>query len=126
MLRGPQTTGEIRGRAGKQFNFPTMEAAQHTMDSLLSREVPYIEEAPRVLGQKETRYRHKFYVYENAPVAEDAVMEAPASLRQEITQLQETLRQFQKEMNTLRNVVTGLQGDVMMMKEDLYPENKAE
>ena len=40
-------------------------------------------------------------ITENAPVAEDAVMEAPASLRQEITQLQETLRQFQKEMNTL-------------------------
>ncbi len=126
MLRGPQTTGEIRGRAGKQFNFPTMEAAQQTMDSLLSREVPYIEEAPRALGQKETRYRHKFYIYEDSPVEEGVVPEAPNSLRNEMNELKETLRQFQKEMNTLRNVVTGLQGDVMMMKEDLYPENKAE
>ncbi|MBE0644999.1 MAG: YceH family protein [Bacteroidetes bacterium] len=126
MLRGPQTTGEIRARAGKQFNFPTMEAAQNTMDSLLNHDAPYIEEAPRALGQKETRYRHKFYIYEDTPSAEAAAAETPASLRSEVSELQETLRQFQKEMNNLRNIVTALQGDVMVMKEDLYPENKAE
>ncbi len=126
MLRGPQTTGEIRARAGKQFNFPSMEAAQQTMDSLLHREAPYIEEAPRALGQKETRYRHKFFIYGDAVAEDGAPKDAGTSLRSEVSELKETLRQFQKEMNNLRNIVTALQGDVLVMKEDLYPETKSE
>jgi hypothetical protein len=126
MLRGPQTTGEIRARAGKQFNFPTMEAAQLTMDSLFNREAPYIEEAPRALGQKEIRYRHKFFAYEDAIIEDGTPLESASSYRKEINELKETLRLYQKEMNTLRNVVTALQGDVLVMKEDLYPESKAE
>lgn len=126
MLRGPQTTGEIRARAGKQFNFPTMEAAQQTVDSLLKRDAPYIEEAPRAIGQKEIRYRHKFYEYEDSIPEEGGPVESATSYRKEISELKETLRLYQKEMNNLRNIVTGLQGDVMIMKEDLYPETKAE
>ncbi|MFZ1731366.1 MAG: DUF480 domain-containing protein [Bacteroidota bacterium] len=126
MLRGPQTTGEIRARAGKQFNFPTMEAAQQTMDSLLNRDAPYIEEAPRAMGQKEIRYRHKFFEYDDSVPEAGAPVESASSYRKDIIELKETLRQYQKEMNNLRNVVTSLQGDVMIMKEDLYPENKAE
>lgn len=122
MLRGPQTTGEIRARAGKQFNFPTMEGAQQTMDSLLNRDAPYIEEAPRALGQKEIRYRHKFFIYDDTITEDGAPVESASSYRKEINELKETLRQYQKEMNNLRNIVTGLQGDVMVMKEDLYPE----
>ncbi|MDX9758722.1 MAG: YceH family protein [Bacteroidota bacterium] len=123
MLRGPQTTGEIRARAGRQFNFPGMEAAQQTIDSLLQREVPYIEESPRVAGQKETRYRHLFHEYDDAAQDPGQPVDTGGSLRSELTELRETLRQFQKEMNSLRNIVTALQGDVMVMKEDLYPEN---
>lgn len=124
MLRGPQTAGEIRARAGKQFNFPTMDVAQQTMDSLLQHDQPYIEEAPRAIGQKEIRYRHKFYIYEDSLENGDAPQEAGHSLRKDITAITETLRLLQKEMNNLRNIVTGLQGDVMVMKEDLYPEEK--
>lgn len=124
MLRGPQTTGEIRARAGRQFNFPGMEAAQQTIDSLLQRETPCIEEAPRVTGQKETRYRHLFSHYDDAAQEAGLPVDTGGSLRGELAELKETLRQFQKEMNSLRNIVTALQGDVMVMKEDLYPESK--
>ncbi|MBR9977189.1 MAG: YceH family protein [Bacteroidetes bacterium] len=125
MLRGPQTTGEIRARAGKQFNFPTMEVAQQTVDSLLQHDQPYIEESPRAIGQKEIRYRHKFYIYEDSTESDDTMQEAGHSLRKDIAGIKETLRLLQKEMNNLRNIVTGLQGDVMVMKEDLYPEEKS-
>lgn len=126
MLRGPQTTGEIRARSGRQFNFSSMEAAQQTMDSLLNRDNPYIEEAPRALGQKETRYRHRFYIYDDSAAEGEIPTEGGVSLRSEVAELRETLKQFQKEMNNLRNIVTALQGDVMVMKEDLYPESKEE
>lgn len=126
MLRGPQTTGEIRARSGRQFNFSSMEAAQQTMDSLLNRDNPYIEEAPRALGQKETRYRHRFYIYDDSAAEGETPTEGGVSLRSEVAELRETLKQFQKEMNNLRNIVTALQGDVMVMKEDLYPEPKEE
>ena len=126
MLRGPQTTGEIRARAGRQFTFSSMEAAQQTMDSLLNRDNPYIEEAPRALGQKETRYRHRFFIYDDSAAEGETPTEGGVSLRSEVAELRETLKQFQKEMNNLRNIVTALQGDVMVMKEDLYPESKEE
>ncbi|MBR9974550.1 MAG: YceH family protein [Bacteroidetes bacterium] len=126
MLRGPQTTGEIRARSGRQFTFSSMEAAQQTMDSLLNRDNPYIEEAPRALGQKETRYRHRFFIYDDSAAEGETPAEGGVSLRSEVAELRETLKQFQKEMNNLRNIVTALQGDVMVMKEDLYPESKEE
>ena len=92
MLRGPQTTGEIRARAGRQFNFQSIEAAQPTMDSLLQRDNPYIEEAPRASGQKETRYRHRFCIYDDSAQEDGAPAEGGVSLRSEVAELRDTLK----------------------------------
>jgi len=120
MLRGPQTAGEIKSRAGRQFNFPSIEAVQNTIASLTGNERPYLEEAPRLVGQKEARYRHKFFVYNDSTNTDDAPTEAGISMRSEIDGLKETLRLMQKELTQFRNIVTALQGEVMVITEDLY------
>jgi uncharacterized protein YceH (UPF0502 family) len=123
MLRGAQTAGEIKARAGRQFNFPTVEAVQHSIDSLRGKEHPYLEEAPLMVGQKEVRYRHLFYPWDDSPAAEENTPESHHSLRKEIEGLKDTIRHMQKDLTYLRNILTAIQGDVMGMQEDLYDDD---
>ncbi len=125
MLRGPQTAGEIKARAGRQFNFPSVESVQHSIDSLTGKEHPYLEEAPRMVGQKEVRYRHLFYTYEDGEAGVEEAPESHGSLRKEIEGLKETIRLMQKDITYLRNILTAIQGDVMGMQEDLYDDDTA-
>jgi uncharacterized protein len=122
ILRGPQTAGEIKARAGRQFNFPDVELVQSTIDSLVSKDPPFLEEAPRLPGQKETRYRHRFQKYDDSAVPEGTQPEGSSSLRVEVESLKETIRLLQKEMNQLRNLVSSLQGELLAITEDLYPD----
>lgn len=123
MLRGPQTAGEIKARAGRQFNFPSVESVQHTLDSMVNRDAPFLEEAPRASGQKEVRYRHLFIAYEDGGDSGDGAPESHQSLRKEIEGLKETIQAMQKDLTYLRNILTAIQGDVMGMQEDLYEDD---
>jgi uncharacterized protein YceH (UPF0502 family) len=59
MLRGPQTIGEIRLRTERLCTFETMEAAEHVVRELISREDgPFVMELPRQPGRKEPRFVH--------------------------------------------------------------------
>jgi uncharacterized protein YceH (UPF0502 family) len=123
MLRGPQTAGEIKARAGRQFNFPTVEVVQQSIDSLMGKEHPYLEEAPRMVGQKEVRYRHLFFKYDDMEESEDDRLDVHKSLRKEIEGLKDTIKHMQKDLTYLRNILTAIQGDVMGMQEDLYDDD---
>jgi len=60
MLRGPQTPGELKGRAERLHHFPDLAELQATLDRLAERElVAGLERRP---GQKERRYRHRLGV----------------------------------------------------------------
>jgi len=123
VLRGPQTAGEIKARAGRQFNFPTVESAQHTIDGMTGAEHPYLEEAPRMVGQKEVRYRHLFHTYDHIEANDEDSPEVQKSLRKEIEGLKDTITHMQKDLTYLRNILTAIQGDVMGMQVDLYDED---
>lgn len=56
MLRGPQTVGELRGRAERVYRFEDLAEAESTLDEL--RESGYITKLPRMAGRKESRYVH--------------------------------------------------------------------
>jgi uncharacterized protein len=56
MLRGPQTVGEIRTRSGRLFEFPSLEEAEATLDTLMTRAEPLVARLPRQPGQKEARF----------------------------------------------------------------------
>jgi uncharacterized protein len=55
MLRGAQTPGELKGRAGRLYPFGTLADVQATLEELVSRRL--VERLPRRPGQKEERYR---------------------------------------------------------------------
>lgn len=59
MLRGSQTLGEIRERAGRLHEFSTIEEVETTLDTLSVREPEsLVARLPRQQGQKEARYSH--------------------------------------------------------------------
>ena len=59
MLRGPQTVGELRGNAGRLYEFSGLEEVDATVNGLISRETePLVLRLPRQPGQKDARFVH--------------------------------------------------------------------
>ena len=59
LLRGPQTTGELRTRTERMYAFSSLDEVEATLDRLATRhEEPLAERLERQPGQKEARYAH--------------------------------------------------------------------
>lgn len=56
MLRGPQTIGEIKAHTERLHEFADLESVDETLNDLI--EAGYVMKAPRMPGQKESRYAH--------------------------------------------------------------------
>lgn len=57
MLRGSQTTGELRGNGSRFHEFASLEEVETTVNALISREPDrLVVRLPRQPGQKEVRY----------------------------------------------------------------------
>ena len=56
MLRGPQTTGEIRTRTARMFEFLDLKHVEVTLQALMTLSAPLVMQLPRQPGQKEVRY----------------------------------------------------------------------
>ena len=57
LLRGPQTPGELRARAGRMVEFPAVESVQLQLENLAARSEPLVRLLPRRPGQKEDRWQ---------------------------------------------------------------------
>ena len=68
MLRGPQTVGEVRGRAGRLYEFADLREAEAALEGLAQRDEPLVVKLPRQTGRKEARYAH---LLSGQPVVED-------------------------------------------------------
>jgi len=60
LLRGPQTPGELRGRAERMYRFEALDDVISTLDRLAQRTPPLAAILPRQPGTKESRYMHLF------------------------------------------------------------------
>lgn len=100
MLRGPQTAGELRGRAERLYTFDDLEAVESTLHRLA--EIGFVTELPRVAGSREPRHAHLLAgavemasVEATAPAAEYApsLAERLSALEQRLDQ---TIREFEE------------------------------
>lgn len=60
LLRGPQTSGELRGRSGRMFEFESVDSVEAVLTDLSGREEPLAIQLDRRPGQKEARFAHLF------------------------------------------------------------------
>ena len=58
LLRGPQTPGELRGRAERMHRFEALEDVQSALQKLMQRDPALVKVLARQPGTKEARYTH--------------------------------------------------------------------
>ena len=118
LLRGSQTAGELKARAGRQFDFPSLEAVQQTLESLMAGEFNYLEQAARRPGQKETRYRHLLFAYsDDTAMINDESNER--SLREEVEALKRQVTALEGQNERLALQLEILTGKIKHLEQEL-------
>ena len=56
LLRGPQTVGELRGRASRMQAFESIEAVKNMLTAMMTRAEPLVRELPPSPGSRAERY----------------------------------------------------------------------
>lgn len=114
LLRGPQTPGELRGRAERLYRFEDLAGVESALNHLVEREPPLVKKLPRQPSTKESRYAHLLSgdveEWEAAPAPRAAAPAAGvddermarletevADLRREIAALRQQLAEFRKQ-----------------------------
>lgn len=111
LLRGPQTPGELRGRASRMHPFASPAEVKTVLDALAARKPdPYVVELPRAAGCKERRYAHAFGDLPPAAPAAAPRAERPAppprppsAGEERIRALEERLAAIEAQLAELRN-----------------------
>ncbi len=113
LLRGPQTPGEIKGRAERLYNFTSLEEAAETLEDLAGRGL--VMKMPKQPGRKESRYAHLLSgepeeagaTGSEAPGATTVIVRRSgddriAALEEEVAALKEELASFKEELGDLK------------------------
>jgi uncharacterized protein len=106
MLRGPQTLGELRDRAGRMHKFSDIEEVETCVDAMAKREQPLTTKLPRQTGMKENRYAHLLSGADSIPTTAAEPVRADrigsleseiAELKERVTAMEEDLRRFKEQ-----------------------------
>jgi uncharacterized protein YceH (UPF0502 family) len=98
MLRGPQTTGELRINCERLHSFADISAVQGFLDELAARPAgPLVAELPRLPGARENRWAH---LLSGAPKVEALTPASPAK-----TDLSGTVARLEGELAALKELV---------------------
>ena len=122
LLRGPQTVGELRGRASRMTPLSSVEEVERILQQLANRgDGPYVAELPRHPGQREARFTHLFageiaaeltlsLVVPDAPSLESATesqaSERIAALEEELSIVKQEVAELRRHVETLLNGAT--------------------
>jgi uncharacterized protein len=108
LLRGPQTPGELRGRAERLHRFEDLTDVQSTLQKLMTREEPLAKVLPRQPGTKEARYAHLLCGDKpewEAPAPASGTRTEASGDDERILRLEEEVAALRKEMADLRDEV---------------------
>jgi uncharacterized protein YceH (UPF0502 family) len=113
LVRGPQTVGELKGRAGRMAEVGELAAVEALLDGLA--EIGLVTRLPRRPGMKEQRFAHLFSG-EPVVVEEDA-LQFPEKARlhvaaenERLAVLEEEVRLLREEVGELRKVMEEFKG----------------
>ena len=122
LLRGPQTPGELRGRASRMAPISEVSEVETALSRLASREDgPFVVRLAREPGKRESRYAHLFsgsvegaaegieqhIAAAEAPAAAeraDAPRTSITAMQEQIAQLEQRVAQLEREIEGLRKV----------------------
>jgi uncharacterized protein YceH (UPF0502 family) len=114
MLRGPQTVGEIRNRAGRMHTFEDLQEVEEILKSLMEKEPPMVVKLPRQIGRKESRFMHLFSGEPEITEAEPDVPEEAATVR--VRAENERIEKLEQELSALRGEFDALKKEFADLK----------
>ncbi|HEV2442379.1 MAG TPA: DUF480 domain-containing protein [Steroidobacteraceae bacterium] len=111
LLRGPQTPGELRSRAGRMASFNDVSEVEAALQALLERESgPLVARLPREPGRRESRYMQLFggeappaAVAERATAHDAAPTGEGDALADRVARLEQEVRQLRSELDELKS-----------------------
>jgi len=114
LLRGPQTPGELRGRAGRMAQISDVAEVESALNALASRaDGPFVVRLAREPGRRESRYAHLLSgpveVAPEAPGATAQETAAPSSgggttsFHARIEALEQRVEELQREIEALKS-----------------------
>ncbi|NJC87789.1 MAG: DUF480 domain-containing protein [Desulfuromonas sp.] len=109
LLRGPQTVGELRGRAERMAPLHDLAAAEEVLVSLAEREAPLVTRLPRQAGRKEQRYAH---LLSGTPEVSEETTAPIEPARVRVLAENERLTALETEVATLREEVAALRAQL--------------
>ncbi len=115
ILRGPQTTGELRNRTERIHRFDEISDVLAGLQKLIDRTPPMAAILPRQPGTKEARYAHLLC----GPIDSAALATIPSTPRptalgvdeERITTLESTVAELKSELESLRQKIERLTGN---------------
>jgi uncharacterized protein YceH (UPF0502 family) len=104
LVRGPQTPGELRARAGRMSEVSDVSQVEAALQSLMTRpDGPFVARLAREAGRRDSRYAQLFC----GPVA-DATTEPEAATRIGNNDEDDRLTRLEKRVDDLVNEVSSL------------------
>ncbi len=106
LLRGPQTPGELRGRAERMHRFEALDDVQSALQKLMQREPPLAKVLPRQPGTKESRYAHLLagdVVEAESPTQAGAAIERNPADAERIARLEEEVAELRREVGEVKD-----------------------
>jgi uncharacterized protein len=105
LLRGPQTPGELRGRAERMHRFETLEDVQSALQKLMQRDPPLATVLLRQPGTKESRYAHLLAgdVEADAPVQVSAAADRNWVDADRVARLEEEVTELRRELSGVKD-----------------------
>lgn len=110
-LRGPQTLGELRGRASRMHPLESLEMVRNTVEQLMNKPEPLVRQVPPASGSRAERYvqlmcpeLHSIEAGEGEP----APAERPLTAGGGATTLGERVEKLEREVATLRLALVNL------------------
>jgi uncharacterized protein len=117
LLRGPQTPGELRGRASRMHAFEDIAQVQSALQRLAQRDPSLVAQLSREPGTKESRYAQLM----TGPVAHSAAA-SPASHSHAgpaASSAAPPPAPRETESSTLRDEIAALKSEIVSLKSDL-------
>jgi uncharacterized protein len=121
LMRGPQTLGELRGRASRMSPMESIEVVQGLLDALRNREEPMVRELPPSPGSRANRFMQllcaDLHPLETAVIVSESRSSSPAvashpgqpSLADRVTSLETEVRELKATVQRLTEALGGVE-----------------
>jgi len=100
LLRGPQTVGELRGRADRMRPFTDLAEVESLLTDLIERDPPLVVRLPRQPGRKENRFMH--LLSGEPQVDESQTIPQPEAATTQVRAENERIEALERDLAALR------------------------